>query len=157
MKGYIFIVLFVILARGSTYAQTDSLLIEKTGSITLRYQVSEIIGISFSGSEVAGAEDVVKMNEVLKTFALHQNYPNPFNPTTKIAYSIPERGNVQVRIYDVNGKETKILQTGMQESGEHTLTWDSRNAGGTTVTSGVYFYQVQYNNSILTKKMIYLK
>ncbi|MDP3684541.1 MAG: T9SS type A sorting domain-containing protein, partial [Ignavibacteria bacterium] len=95
--------------------------------------------------------------EILNSFSLHQNYPNPFNPITNISYRLPERGNVAVKIFNANGEIIKEIIPALQEAGEQTVTWDSKNRDGLTVSSGVYFYQVQWNNTVITKKMIYLK
>jgi len=94
---------------------------------------------------------------VVDKFQLFQNYPNPFNPTTKIKFSIPfvETGHapsVQLKVYDVLGNEVATLVNEQKPAGTYEVVF---NAG--SLSSGIYFYTLQYNNSILSKKMILLK
>jgi len=96
----------------------------------------------------------VKTTEVLPNeFTLANAYPNPFNPSTNISFSIPEKGNVSLKIYDMIGKEVKtIVENSVQQAGEHNY---SINMNG--LASGIYFYQLTYNNNLQTKKMLLLK
>ena len=85
-------------------------------------------------------------------YELFQNYPNPFNPNTEIRYRIPRAGLVSLRIYDLLGREVSILVNEYKSSGSYSVRWDARN-----VSSGVYFYTLGSNGTILTKKMILLR
>ncbi|MBK7981798.1 MAG: T9SS type A sorting domain-containing protein [Ignavibacteriae bacterium] len=85
-------------------------------------------------------------------FNLSQNYPNPFNPTTSINYSIPKRGIVTLKIFDVLGREMQTLVNEIKNSGNYKVEFDASN-----FSSGIYFYKLQIENSILIKKMILLK
>jgi len=90
-------------------------------------------------------------------FALEQNYPNPFNPTTTIRFRIPEGGHVRLVIYDMLGKTVRELVNNRVASGYRSIEWDGRNQNGLAVPTGMYLYQLQYGNSIETRKMIFLK
>ncbi|HQV34060.1 MAG TPA: multicopper oxidase domain-containing protein, partial [Calditrichia bacterium] len=82
-------------------------------------------------------------------FALKQNYPNPFNPSTNITFELPERSAVQLRIYDVTGREVRALSRGnVFESGAHTLVWDGRDKAGNNVSSGTYLYRIKAGNFV---------
>lgn len=183
MKQTYLFILILFLARGSTLAQCDTLIIEtgsiikkyppsdiaqitfsgidtmiiETMGINKKYPVSDIAQITFSGTSTMNEDELSKINSILNAFTLNQNYPNPFNPTTNISYMLPERGIAQVRVYDINGRLVKEILSATQAAGEHKVTWDSKNNEGYSVASGIYFYQVQFKNSVLTKKMIYLK
>ena len=89
---------------------------------------------------------------VPKEFSISQNYPNPFNPSTIITYSLPEPGNVKLRVYDALGREVSVLVDKFENAGRHTVEFNSRN-----ISSGVYFYRVEYQNNFITKKMILIK
>jgi len=91
-------------------------------------------------------------NLVPDEFLLSQNYPNPFNPETKIAYSIPVKGHVSLKIYNSIGKEVASLVNRSQNSGNYEVRFD-----GASLNSGVYFYKIQVNDFVQTKKMILLK
>ena len=90
-------------------------------------------------------------------YILEQNYPNPFNPETRINYSIPEPAYVKLCIYDINGILVRTLYEGNQSAGRYQTVWDGENSTGMKVGSGVYFYRIQANSFIQTKKMILLK
>lgn len=90
-------------------------------------------------------------------YSLSQNYPNPFNPSTTIEYQIAERGNVEISVYDVNGRLVKTLLNSFQHPGTYTLTWNGEADNGHRVSSGPYFYQVHSNGAQLAKKMLLLK
>ncbi|MCX6175477.1 MAG: T9SS type A sorting domain-containing protein [Ignavibacteriales bacterium] len=96
---------------------------------------------------------VKKENEESPTkFELNQNYPNPFNPTTKIKFGLPETALTQLIIYDLLGKEIKILFNMELEAGYHEISFD-----GSKMPSGIYFYKIQAGEFMQTKKMILLK
>ncbi len=85
-------------------------------------------------------------------FKLSQNYPNPFNPTTRISYSIPNRSNVVLKIYDILGNEVATLVNGVQNAGSHTINFNAEN-----LASGTYIYRIQTENHIAARKLILLK
>jgi hypothetical protein len=89
--------------------------------------------------------------------SLGQNYPNPFNPQTTIAFSIAERANVRVAVYNVNGALVRTLANESRAAGAYALTWDGRDDGGRQVASGVYFYKLTAGSFTQTKKMVLLK
>jgi hypothetical protein len=89
--------------------------------------------------------------------SLSQNYPNPFNPQTTIAFSLKDRGQVSLKVYNVSGALVRTLANENRSSGGHTITWDGRNDAGESVSSGVYFYKLVTNNFSQTKKMVLLK
>ncbi len=85
------------------------------------------------------------------------NYPNPFNPTTTISYSLPEKGNVCIEVYNIKGQKVKRLVNEHKESGHHTIKWNGTDENNKSVGSGVYFYKVKTEKSLLINKMIMLK
>jgi len=92
-------------------------------------------------------------------YKLEQNFPNPFNPTTKIRFSIPnvtlsevEGSRVQIKVFDVLGKEVAALVNEEKPAGKYEVEFDARN-----LSSGVYFYQLRSGDFIQTNKMILLR
>jgi hypothetical protein len=69
--------------------------------------------------------------------------PNPFDEQTNIEYSLPEDANVQVDIFDLNGKAIRSFEVGNQASGTHHLVWDGTDETGNVVTNGPYLCRVQ--------------
>lgn len=93
-------------------------------------------------------------SEVPNKFMLFQNYPNPFNPKTNIMYSVKrESSNVKLIVYDIQGRVVTELVNQKQTSGTYEVDW---NAAG--YSSGIYFYSLIINSSIIdSKKMILIK
>ncbi len=88
---------------------------------------------------------------------LAQNYPNPFNPTTTIAYTLKNKENVEIKIYDINGRLVNTLFSGVKVAGSHQVVWNSTDSNGYRVASGVYFYAVSTNQTQVVKKMVLTK
>lgn len=101
---------------------------------------------------------IVTEETVPREFSLSQNYPNPFNPTTTINFSLPERVRVELKIYDLLGREVATLIDGDEISaGTHRVQWNGRNRFGETVSTGVYFYRIVAGGFVQTKKMVLVK
>lgn len=97
------------------------------------------------------------LTEIPQTYELLQNYPNPFNPTTTIAYRLAERGFVELKVYDISGREVITLMSSVQDAGEHRITWNAEDSRGIKVSSGVYLYRVTSGSFTQIKKMVLLK
>ncbi len=89
-------------------------------------------------------------------FSLSQNYPNPFNPSTTINFSLPEKAEVTVNIYDVIGELVKTIVHNTFGAGYQSLNF---NASG--LTSGVYIYRIEAKgvtrSFASSKKMVLMK
>ena len=85
-------------------------------------------------------------------FEMKQNYPNPFNPSTKISYTIPERGNVSLKVFNLLGSQVAELVNGEIEAGSYVITFNASN-----LPTGTYFYRLQAGSFAQTRKMILLK
>ncbi len=102
--------------------------------------------------------DVIENPNLIPTeFKLEQNYPNPFNPVTKIKFSIPSAGtrlslSVQLKVYDVLGKEVAILVNEEKPAGNYEVEFNAAH-----LPSGVYFYQIKVGEYLETKKMMVVK
>ncbi len=90
-------------------------------------------------------------------YALYQNFPNPFNPITYIQYDLPEQTYVLVVIYDLMGRKVSTLINDIQNPGKYKVLWDGINSYGKLSASGVYIYQLQTQNTVMTKKMVFIK
>jgi hypothetical protein len=85
-------------------------------------------------------------------YSLSQNYPNPFNPTTTIEFSIPQAGNISLKLFDVIGNEVTIIANEYLNSGNYNV-----NFNGSELASGVYIYRIQVNDFVSSKKLMLLK
>jgi len=83
---------------------------------------------------------------------LYQNHPNPFNPATAIRFSLPSAAHVNLVVYDANGSFIASLADRSFEQGAHEVRWN-----GSGVVSGIYFYRLETDGQILSRKMVLLK
>ncbi len=90
-------------------------------------------------------------------YVLSQNYPNPFNPSTTIRFTLPEKAHVKLVIYNVMGQRIRTLIDVEKKPDTYRTTWDGRDSFGNLVATGVYFYQLDTKNSVITKKMLLIK
>ncbi|MCI0450498.1 MAG: T9SS type A sorting domain-containing protein [Chlorobi bacterium] len=111
------------------------------GSDALTLKYSQLIGI------------ISQNNELPIDYKLYQNYPNPFNSTTIITYTLPVRTFVKINIYNSIGQLVKELVGTEQIAGYYSIAVDLNG-----LSSGLYFYTLYANNSIIdSKKFIFLK
>lgn len=90
-------------------------------------------------------------------FTLERNFPNPFNPSTTIAYRLDKPSNVRLTVYDVTGRQIKILVDESQNDGEHSVRWNAAEREGSIVASGMYFACLQVGDHVAVQKMILAK
>jgi hypothetical protein len=134
--------------NGASYSFTDKSLLEVGKSY--EYQLRET---GFDG-QVVTLETItltIRFNTT-RMFELAQNYPNPFNPTTSIRYQIPTAETVNLKVYDILGKEVATLVNGRQEAGNYTVPFNA-----VRLASGVYFYRLQAGGFVETRKMLLVK
>lgn len=92
------------------------------------------------------------IGDVPSEFGLNQNYPNPFNPSTNISYTLPEKSDVELSIFNMLGQKVATLVNQSQDAGTYSINW---NAG--SVSSGVYIYQLRAGGNTFTKRMMLIK
>lgn len=89
---------------------------------------------------------------------LAQNAPNPFNPTTLIEFEVPSADSrATLAIYDLVGRQVRVLVDEGLAPGIHRARWDGRDASGHGLPSGLYFYRLQVGSDALTRSMLLLK
>jgi hypothetical protein len=102
--------------------------------------------------KTTGVELPANMRELPHSFMLKQNYPNPFNPSTMISFDLPKKSFVSLKAFDVLGREAASILSEEMSAGSYTRQW---NANG--LPSGIYFYRLQADNFVDTKKLILLR
>ena len=88
----------------------------------------------------------------LPQFTLGANYPNPFNPSTMINYSLSQGSKVDLRVYDVTGREVSILTNDYQSSGSHSASLSAQD-----LPAGVYIYRMTTERGVQSRKMLLVK
>jgi uncharacterized lipoprotein YddW (UPF0748 family) len=109
--------------------------------------LSNVMGLTSSG--VVGVEE---QTAVISEFKLYQNFPNPFNPSTVIGFHVPNEQYVSLRIFDMLGREVRVVAEGMFSAGDHRFQFD-----GTGLSSGVYIYRIVAGKHVESRKMQLLK
>ncbi len=130
--------------QGNVYVTGGSDNASNTDYYTIKY--SSAIGIQPISTEIPNK------------FSLEQNYPNPFNPSTKIRFDISGTSVTQtfLSVYDILGREVAILVNEQLKPGIYEVEW-SAVGGGNKFSSGIYFYTLQAESFIYTKKMLIVK
>ncbi len=119
------------------------------GTIFLANGSKGLIAYKYSGYTT---EIENKIPKVPEEYLLKQNYPNPFNPTTTIEFTLPTSEFVELKVFNILGKEVSTLVSDKLNQGNHTYTFDGKN-----LASGIYYYQLVAGEYEQVRKMIKLK
>lgn len=84
--------------------------------------------------------------------SLAQNTPNPFNPETTIRFSLDAPAHTVLALYNTRGQKITTLIDAKLTSGTHAATWNGRDADDHAVSSGVYVYELQVNDTVIDRK-----
>lgn len=95
---------------------------------------------------------IEEQNTLPKELELYQNYPNPFNPVTTISFFMPEAAEVKLSVFNIVGQPVIVLVDGTLSAGHQQFDWDA-----TERPSGMYIYQLEVGNKVLTRKMTLVK
>ena len=92
-------------------------------------------------------------------FALEQNYPNPFNAGTVIHFTLPERRNIELAIFNLTGQQVATLVSGERQAGTYAIRWDGRDDDGRQLASGVYLYRLRTGDGrqMETRKLVLIR
>ncbi len=112
-------------------------------------EAPQVQALHWFEADVVGVDEESTLPEVYK---LSQNYPNPFNPTTVISYSIPEKADVTLKVFNLLGQQVATLVNGVQNVGTHEVNFNASN-----MASGVYFYTIKAGQFTSTRKMMLIK
>ncbi len=119
-----------------------------------------VAALDFSGNRSDFAELVVASvvvgvegtGEIPAEFALHQNYPNPFNPTTVITYDVPRQSDVRMVVYDLLGRQVRVLVNGSVSAGKHRVTLDADR-----MSSGLYVVRYDTPDGVFERTIMLVK
>jgi len=100
--------------------------------------------------EVSGVDE--QGDQLPDVFLLEQNYPNPFNPVTNISFSIKEKSNVELIVYDILGRKVSLLLNEEKMPGNYHIKFDA-----SSLSSGVYLYTIKAGSFMQTRKMLLMK
>jgi hypothetical protein len=90
--------------------------------------------------------------EIPTVLTLEQNYPNPFNPATVIRFHLPSDGHVDLRVFDLLGREVVTLLDEPRKAGAYDVRFDGSGLG-----SGTYIYRLAFDGSTVSRKLLLMK
>jgi len=90
-------------------------------------------------------------------FSVSNAYPNPFNSGVSIDYNIPYKTNVELVVYDINGRKIKTLENYIKDGGSYSVKWNGKNDNNELVGNGVYLYQIKAGENVRSGKMSLVK
>jgi len=145
------IILVAKTTSSASATQTVNLGITDTNQV-IAYYTTRPFSTNFPFGTITSAEN---NNEQNLTYSLSQNYPNPFNPSTIIKYTLAKPGFVQIKVYNVLGKEIAILVKGIKSVGEYQVEFDVNFYKN--LSSGIYYYKIEAGEYTDIKKMMLVK
>jgi hypothetical protein len=102
-------------------------------------------------------QETVELAPSVEGLRLLRNYPNPFHSSTSIAYELPQRQHVSLRIYDVLGRLVCVLVEDREDAGRHLVVWSGLDQRGVPVSSGVYLSRLESGSESVVETMVLLK
>ncbi|MBM2846229.1 MAG: hypothetical protein HW407_1541, partial [Bacteroidetes bacterium] len=135
--------------------EVSFLTIRNAGGMSASSFAGQIILGTYGGGVFQSTSPLTSVGEnkiIPGQFALEQNYPNPFNPSTKIVYRVKSREFIELRVFDVLGREVTTLVNEVKSPGEYSVDFEGRG-----LSSGVYFYRMTTSDFVQTKKLILLR
>ncbi len=118
------------------------------------YRLSDV---SYSGDLHVCGTVCSTVAEIPETTELLPLYPNPFNPQTHIRYTLAEQAQVELSVYDINGRKVRELSNCTQSASSYNVQWDSKDDAGNSLPSGMYLVILKANNQMLTQKAFLIK
>ncbi len=137
---------YTLIVESTEYENTSD-----NGTVNVDYGTNSIASKDLYLSP-SSTTDVGKPVSTPTTYSLMQNYPNPFNPSTTIRFTIPEKVQVRLEVYNLIGQKVATLINGELNAGQYSVEFN-----GAGLTSGIYLYRIQAGNFVSVKKMLLLK
>lgn len=119
--------------RGKAETVTFAFSVEKNAPLNKKHTLTFVV----SAEGVEQQKTISIIIDAPERFELFQNYPNPFNAVTVVSYTLPFDSHVTLKVYDVLGREVRVLADEVQQAGYKTVSFDARQ-----ITSGMYFYRL---------------
>ncbi len=145
--------------QGHDYA--SSIKVDGLGNVYVTGDIDAVTGPGFDYATIKYSQTPTSVDQISsaipENYSLSQNYPNPFNPTTTIKYSIPEISIVELKIYDILGKEIATLINEEKLPGNYEIKFNAEMRNGKTLPSGIYFYRISTSKYSSVKKLQLIK
>ena len=149
---YFSLTIAICISTIECYSIVDSLVIKLKDNRVEKISISNLKKIQFGD-----ATSVKEMSKSENGIKIQGNYPNPFDNRTRIEFEIEQSGNVEILIFNNNGQKIKTLKCENCLAGKNALDWNCIDSENNIVTSGVYYYEVHFNNESQSKIMFLVK
>ena len=116
-----------------------------------QHRADERFVLKIAPSQISN-QNVEELNDKPRQVELHQNYPNPFNPVTTISFYLPQSQEVRLSVFNIVGQPVAVIVDGTLSAGQQQFEWDA-----TDKPSGMYIYQLEVGNNVMTRKMTLVK
>ncbi|MHB1687875.1 MAG: T9SS type A sorting domain-containing protein [Ignavibacteriaceae bacterium] len=139
-------------AQINNWTLVNNVALDKTNN-TIKFSMSRasnFVILTADPAQVTSTDE--NSNSIVSDFRLERNYPNPFNPSTTIEFSLNNRSNVQLNIYNALGQKITTLVNTTLEAGVHSVNFDANS-----LSSGIYFYELKSKGQRLVNKMNLIK
>jgi len=147
-----------ILSSGAVDSQSEQVKLVGTVGQVFTHRVGSANSVLISGFWGSVAQITLDVDDLIpEEFSISNAYPNPFNPTVSIDFSIPERTDVNIQVYDLLGRNVFTHQQNFTNPGKYRFQWNARDNSGNNVASGIYIVAVQHQKKIYKQKITFLK
>jgi len=127
-----------------------------SGTLVVRWTDGEVDTLGTVGADqhlhISRLTGVSEQDPIPSQYKLWQNFPNPFNPSTTIQYSVPRTSRINLRVYDLLGREVSTLVNDVKQPGVYKTVWDTQD-----MASGVYFLRIRSGYFTDTKKLTLMR
>lgn len=152
-------------AGGTGFDEADAVVVDAAGTVYLCGQVGagahfddQQFGGNFLNAAIAALPAAPTGADAAPGVALAlASHPNPFNPSTRLAFTLPTSGRVELAIYDLRGACLATLVAGERSAGAQSVDWDGRDGEGRALPSGVYFARLTTGASSVGRRLILLR
>jgi hypothetical protein len=142
---------------------TDPNLIPVENALVEIFDQHDTLNIYSSTTDAAGNFLISNITDIETTintlpndYLIIRNYPNPFNPSTIIYFELPASENIEIKIFDILGREVRTLLNGFHKAGADQIYWDGKGNYNQTVAAGVYLCQIKMKDQFKVHKMVLL-
>ncbi|MFC1525551.1 T9SS type A sorting domain-containing protein [Candidatus Latescibacterota bacterium] len=146
-----------VLARARAGLEQELIVETESGNLVIRDFLVKDYPIILRMASSASTAILTEGQQGPATYELGDNYPNPFNPTTSIAFQVPTRSGVSIKIYNLIGQEVRDLAQEEHEPGFHRIEWSGLDNEGRAAATGMYLIRMTSNNYVKTKKCLLLR